>query len=167
MSHLVKFTRADQLHFDAAQGWLGLGDVVSASNELDEIAREFQDHPAVLLVRCDICSHAKQWESVVALAETLVKSAPKERQGWIHRSFALHELKRTQEAHDLLRPAADKFPRFWLVAYNLACYCAQLGQLPEARQWLTKAIELGDTAMVKAMARDDKYLEPIRPELKE
>ena len=165
VSQLPKFSRADQLHLDAAQGWLGLGDIASANNELDEITREFQDHPAVLLVRCDICSHAKQWESVVTLAETLVNAMPKERQAWIHRSFALHELKRTQEAYDMLRPAADKFSRFWLIPYNLACYCAQLGQLPEAREWLQKAIALGDATVVKSMARDDKDLQSLHSEI--
>jgi predicted Zn-dependent protease len=167
LSTVAKFSRADELRLDAAEGWLGLGDVVSANAELDEISREFQEHPAVLLLRCDICSKAKRWEAVAALAGTLVNIAPRERQAWIHRSFALHEMKRTQEAHDLLRPAADKFPKFWLVPYNLACYCAQLGQLPEARQWLEKAITLGDAKTVKAMARDDADLAPIRRELSE
>jgi hypothetical protein len=36
--------------------------------------------------------------------------APKIARGWRGRSFALHELKRTQAAHDLLLPAAERFP---------------------------------------------------------
>jgi len=40
------------------------------------------------------------------------------------KQLALHELKRTQEAFDLLLPAADKFPAPWTIPYNLACYCA-------------------------------------------
>jgi len=44
--------------------------------------------------------------------------APKERQAWIHRSFALHEMNRTQEAFDKLLPAAKRFPKFWLVPFH-------------------------------------------------
>lgn len=160
--HLDDFTRADLFHLEAAQGWLGLGDVASANNELDEITPELLEHPAVLLVRCEICSKARQWDAVVQLAERVLQRAPKERQGWIQRSFALHELKRTQEAFEALYPAAVNFPRYWLVPYNLACYCAQLGRLEEARQWLDDAVELGDAKAVKAMALDDPDLAPLR-----
>jgi len=41
---------------------------------------------------------AKKWEAVVQIAEALVNLAPEKSDGWVSRSFALHELKRTQEA---------------------------------------------------------------------
>ena len=37
----------------------------------------------------------------------MVKLDPRRFTGWIHRSFALHEMKRTQEAYDELKPALD------------------------------------------------------------
>jgi tetratricopeptide (TPR) repeat protein len=78
----------------------------------------------------------------------------------------LHELKRTQEALDALLPAAAKFPKHWLIRYNLACYCSQLGRLQEAMQWLEKAIGLADKSEVKAMALADPDLEPLRREIR-
>ena len=57
--------RADLLHLEAAQGWLGLGDLVSASGELEEITPELRAHPDVLLVRCEIYSKAEKWDYVV------------------------------------------------------------------------------------------------------
>ena len=47
---------------------------------------------------------------------------PDEPVGWIHRSYVLHEQKRTREAWDLLLPAAKKFPEDFTIPYNLACY---------------------------------------------
>lgn len=164
---MKKLEPPDTFRLDAARGWLGLGDVVSASNELDEITPASQAYPDVLLVRCDIYSKGKKWDSLLTVAETLVKVAPKERQGWIQRSFALHEMKRTQEAFDLLLPAAKLFPKAWPVPYNLACYCAQLGRLKEARQWLEKGSEIGDSKKVKLMALDDPDLEPLRANIAE
>ena len=61
----------------------------------------------------------------------------------------------------MLLPAVELFPKLWLVPYNLACYCAQLGRLQEARQWLKKAFKLGDAKEVKLMALDDPDLEPL------
>jgi len=149
----------DSFHIEAARGWLGLGDIVSASEELEQITPQLKVHPEVLLVRCEIYGSAKKWDAVLTIAQTLVKIAPKEIHGWIQRSFALHELKRTQEAFDLLLPATCLFPKEWLIRYNLACYCAQLGLLKEAWQWLEKAFDLGDSKKLKLMALDDPDLE--------
>ena len=101
------------------------------------------------------------------IAETLVKVAPRETHGWTHRSFVLHEMNRTQEAFDLLLPAAERFPKCWLIPYNLACYCAQLGRLKDAWQWLEKAFALGDSKKVKLMALDDKDLETFWADIAE
>jgi tetratricopeptide (TPR) repeat protein len=72
--------------------------------------------------------------------------------GWIHHAYALHELKHTQEAWNVLLPVVDKFPKEYIMRYNLACYACQLGNLKEARDWLKKAIDLADRKEVKLMA---------------
>ncbi len=152
--------RPDSLHLQAAQGWLGLGDLVSASNELEEITPQLRTHPDVLLLRCEIYARAKKWDYVLTVAETLVKTVPKEVQGWIQRSFALHELKRTQEAFDQLLPVVDRFPKEWLIPYNLACYCARLGLLDDCQKWLKRAILIDERTVQKA-AIDDPDLKPL------
>lgn len=119
----------DAHHLQAAEGWLELGDPVSANDELEKITTSLRSHPDVLAVRWQIYAHAKKWELCVDIAEVIIKLAPKESFGWIHRSFALHELKRTREAFDTLLPAAERFKRSWTIPYNLACYCVQLGRL--------------------------------------
>lgn len=41
----------DSIHLNAAQGWFELGDLVSASDELEEISAKSRAHPAVLKMR--------------------------------------------------------------------------------------------------------------------
>ena len=77
-----------------------------------------------------------------------------------HRSFALHEMKRTQEAYDELKPALDTFKNEHLVWYNMACYACVLGNKDEARELLGKAIELGGDA-VKTQALEDPDLQGV------
>lgn len=151
----------DSYHLDAACGWLGLGDFMSANDELEKISAPLRAHPVVLVTRCEIYAKAKNWDAVTIIADTLVKMMPEESSGWIQRSFAMHEFKRTQEAFDLLLPVADKFPKVPFIPYNLACYCAQLGRLEDARKWLMRSYETGGANAIKLMALDDPDLEPL------
>ena len=124
---------ADHRHFLAAQGWLELGDWQSADKELEELTPQQRAHPGVLNLRIELYSTAKRWDRAAEVANTLFRMFPDEPFGYIRLAFALHELKRTQEALNVLLPAAAKFPANWLIPYNLACYCCQLGDAVGAR----------------------------------
>ena len=150
----------DRQHLDAAQGWLELGNHIEADAELDRIHPERRGHPDVLEVRWQIYARAKQWKTCVDIGAAIVQLAPDRPFGWIHRSYALHELKRTQEALDSLLPVADRFPEVWTIPYNLACYCAQLGRLDECREWFKKAMTV-DEQTVRRAALDDPDLKPL------
>jgi hypothetical protein len=65
----------------------------------------------------------------------------------------------------VLLPVVDKFPKEYIIRYNLACYACQLGNLEEARHWLKKAIEMADPKEVKLMALNDPDLKPLWKEL--
>ena len=150
----------DSHHLLAAQGWVELGNHAEANEELEQIAPPLHAHPDVLEVRWHICSHVNKWDACVDIAGAIIKLDPVRPDAWIHRSFALHELKRTQEAFDLLLSAADKFPEPWTIPYNLACYCAQLGRLDECESWFDKAMAI-DEASVRQAANDDPDLQPL------
>ena len=150
----------DSIYLNAAEGWLGLGDHIAANEELEKITPQLRVHPDVLAVRWQIYAKEKKWEACVDIATAIVKLAPDKTDGWIHRSFALHELKRTQEAIKNLLPAADQFPDVWTIPYNLACYCSQLQRLEEAQEWLKKAMAI-DEQTVKRAAIDDPDLLPL------
>ena len=64
-------------------------------------------------------------------------------------------------AKALLLEAAKLFPEDGMIQYNLACYCAQLGQLDAAQEHLNKSYELGDAQQIKLMALDDEDLKPL------
>ena len=52
--------------------------------------------------------------------------------GPFHLAFSLQELKRTQEAYDVVKPVITKFHDHQMMHYHLACYACRLGQLKEA-----------------------------------
>ena len=80
---------------------------------------------------------------------------------WIDRSDALHKMKRTKKAFHSLLPAPARFPTDWRIPYKLACYCAQLGKLKDARKWLELAFAVGEIQAIKLTALDDPDLEPL------
>jgi len=154
--------QADRVHLNAAEGWFGLGDLVSASDELEKITPAFRAHPAVLLMRCKIYQAAKKWGYLIEISQTLIEQLPKLADAWIHRSYALHELNQTREAFDLLLPAAKKFPKLPVIPYNLACYACQLGKLEDAMKQIEQAIDLADKKSdIRLDALEDPDLEPL------
>jgi hypothetical protein len=154
----------DSHHLRAAEGWIGLGNWREASEELEAISPAQWAHPDVLEVRWHICAQAKKWDACLDVAEATIKLEPNDPGAWIHRSFALRRLKGLQEALDQLVSAADRFPKVWVIPYNLACYCAQLGRLDESRAWLKRAISINEP-IVKRVALDDPDLEPLWNEI--
>ena len=67
----------------------------------------------------------------------------------------------SKKAKVVLDEAAKLFPEDDTVQYNLACYCAQLGQLDAAKEYLDKSYELGDAQKIKLIALDDEDLKPL------
>jgi predicted Zn-dependent protease len=145
----------------AAQGWLELGDSRSANDELEKIDAKFRVHPDVLELRWHLYAKAGNWSACVDIGKALTQLAPGTAVSWIHHAYALHELKRTQDAFDVLSPVAQRFPTEPTIPYNLACYTCQLGRLDEARQWFHRALTLGDAKAIKLEALDDPDLAPI------
>jgi tetratricopeptide (TPR) repeat protein len=144
----------------AAQGWVELGNAAEAAMELERIAPELRGHPDVLEVRWEICARDQQWPACVELAQALERGDPQRPTGWIRHSFALHELKRTEEAYRRLAAVAGGFPGVWTIPYNLACYCSQLGKFDEAREWFKKAVAIDEPTVMKA-SLEDPDLKPM------
>jgi hypothetical protein len=134
--------------------------LLEADEELERTTPPNKAHPDDLEVRWQICAKAGKWDECVDIAGVIIKHDPNCPFGWIHRSFALQELKRTQEAFDNLLPVATGFPTLWLIPYNLACYCALLGRLDECQEWLKKAMAIDELA-VQRQAIDDPDLKPL------
>ena len=161
-----ELTPPDSHYLNAAAGWCELGNFAESRAELHRISAPNRDHPQVLAEEWRICAAEKQWLPALEVARRLIDVAPDIPIGWINQSFSLHELKLTREARNQLVTIAQKFPAVSTIPYNLACYSCQLGDLPEARQWLAKAIEISDAKDIKAKALSDPDLQPMWDEIK-
>ena len=153
-------------HLNAAEGWLGLGNAVEAERELEKLSTAVGEHPDVLRVKYHFHQHNKQWEPAAETAQLLCRVIPETPFGWIHLAYALHELKRTREAYQVLLPVVDRFSEEYVIRYNLACYSCQMGNHEEARVWLKKSIALAGRETIKEMALSDPDLQDMRAEIR-
>src|SRR5258707_1267208 len=101
-------------HLNAAEGWLGLGSIVDAEQELEQLSPAVSSHPEVLRVRYHVSEQAKQWASALATAQQICQVVPETPFGWVHHAYALHELRRTREAYNVLKPVVDRFPEDYI-----------------------------------------------------
>jgi len=152
-------------HLSAAEGWLELGDPVEAASELRQISPPWSAHPAVLELDWQINAHGHQWSVCLELAGRQIQISPELPAGWIHRSYALHELKRTAEARAQLLPAIILFPDEAILTYNLACYECCLGNLADARQWLKKTFAHKNGLPWRLAAQEDLDLQSLWSEI--
>lgn len=151
----------DRRYLEAAEGWLGLGNWQEANAELGCITPRMREHPVVLCMRWNIHAAAKQWELAATVARKLSQLVPDLPLGWLELAHALHALKRTKEARDVLLPVVDRFPEQYFMRYKLACYACQLGKLDETRHWLEAALELADSTELARTALQDPELKPF------
>ena len=163
MTKLAQLQHPDPMHLEAAAGWIQLGDYDSANEELEKIRAEWHAHPDVLNLRWLIYSHHEQWDACLDIASAIVKIASDRVWGWVHKAYALRRATGggIEKAKPVLLEAAKLFPDDDIIQYNLACYCAQLGQLDAAQEHLDKSYELGDAKQIKLMALDDDDLKPL------
>jgi Flp pilus assembly protein TadD len=155
----------DRHHLNAAVGWLELGAVAEATRELAGISAANLFHSEVLGFRWHLLAEQHDWAGALEAARLHVRTAPKSAEAWIHQSFTLHELKRTDEAFTELQRVADDFAEVGTIPYNLACYTCRLGRIEEARGWLKRACKLQGKKETIAMAADDPDLAAMKNEL--
>lgn len=164
---MKELDQADCFHLSAAQGWIGLGDLVSANDELEQITPELRAHPAVLFVRYEIYSKGKRWDGAAEIANTLTKLLPENPAGWIDLAYATR--RKTgggiPQAKEILTEAKARFPNEYLISFNLACYECQLGNLQAAKQRLKEAIDLAGKKDIRMRALNDPDLEPLWNEI--
>jgi tetratricopeptide (TPR) repeat protein len=158
----------DTHYLSAAIGWMELGNYVEAKAEIGRVAPHLATHPNVLEVWWAIHASEQDWPRALEIAEKLVKEDPKRATGWLHRAYALRRVPGggVEAAQRALLPAVERFPEDATILYNLACYACQLQQLDEARQWLRRALSVGEPAKIRSMAAADSDLEALWKEIK-
>lgn len=158
----------DTHHFNAAVGWLELGNRAEARAELEAISQENLRHPLVLELRWSLDAEDKKWDAALATAQDIIATLPNDAAGWLHCAYALRRAKSggLEQAFAFLRPVAEKFSDEPVIAFNLACYACQLNQLDDARRWLKRASEIGGETEIRLTALADEDLKPLWAELK-
>ena len=147
-------------HLQFASGYIGLGLLNEASEELEAIEGDDRLSAEVMAVRSDLYRAAKQWDLLVAVSRELARQRPEIPKGWIHWAYALRELNRIPEAKWVLLEAERIHgEKCGLVIYNLACYCCLLGDHAAAKEWLSRACKLD--AHWKKAALDDEDLKAM------
>ena len=79
-----------------------LGNAGEAFQELKQISPAARNRPEVLMCLWEIHARSRQWVQAIDAADQLIARSPDQPEGYIKRAYALHELKRTQEAWDNL-----------------------------------------------------------------
>ncbi len=147
-----------------ASGYLELGLVASAAEELGAIDPRDDDESDVLRVRADYYMQIRSWESLIKVSAALARRLPDEESGWISWAYALRELERVAEARDVLLEAEFRHGRTCgVLHYNLACYACLLGDSAEALRRLQRAQRISPEW--KEAALGDSDLEPLRAQI--
>ena len=136
MSKLAQIQPPDTFHLSSAAGRIELGNHLEANEELEKITASLRAHPDVLEMLWIIYSDFEKWDNCLDIVTAIVKQAPDRTFGWIHRAYSLRRTKNggIEKAKKVLEEDAGLFPKEWLIPYNQACYCAQLGQLVETKR---------------------------------
>ena len=162
MPTVPPLTPPDAFHLEAAIGWLLLENAREARAELEQLSPAYREHPDVLESWWKVFSEEKNWPAAFECGAKLSVVMPSRAMGWIAQSFALHELKRTREAYELLHSVVGRFREHFVIPYNLACYQCQLGNKDDALQWLQRAVDVADAKTIREMALNDGDLAPLR-----
>jgi tetratricopeptide (TPR) repeat protein len=139
----------------AADGYLFLGLADEALAEIEGAPETEQELPEVLLARNRVLLHLGRWNEVEALAAEGIKTHPEREEFTVQRAFALHKLKKGEEALGVIESAPEWIRRTGILHYNLACYEAQLGDKRTARQCINVAIQMNEAMRKNAKADPD------------
>jgi hypothetical protein len=164
----TNLTESDERHLKAAQGWLELGLIIDAFNELEMLPAEHRRHPDVFKLRYRIYATAGKWSQAFQIAEGLTRLLPDTAEPFIWRSECARKIPDAgpRRALELLLDVVNEFPDEPVVPFNLARYNALLGDRMVARSWLHIAFDIaarkGTSSHWRMQALDEPDLEPLR-----
>ena len=143
-----------------ARGYLELGMLDAAAQELDSIASEFAQDSAVLEVRVAVHQERQEWALMADAAAELVRREPTVPGWWILWAYGARRSSSLANADAILRQAEKMHPANATIQFNLGCYACQLGNLIVAEARVQKAIQMDET--IRKLAESDPDLQPLR-----
>ncbi len=145
--------------FDASEGYLELGLIKEAMDELEKLVGDDRTKPSVSVLRWRIFSAAKEWGSALDVAKQLVSLVPQEPVYWVWAAISARQAESLTAAVLLLRVARLCHSDSPLVQYRLACYEAQSGHFVAASECLRSALQLMPSLQQTALQEQD--LQPL------
>ena len=152
MGASIQYTR----HLNAAQGYLELDMPAEALEEIEALPPEIAVYAEISQLKLLILMRLREWEKALSLCKELQDRFPQLTVGYIHAAFCLHEMKRTQEAKQVLLDGPSSLLRDATYHYNLACYEAVLGNRDEALEYLRTSFAMNHG--FRAIAKRDPDL---------
>jgi tetratricopeptide (TPR) repeat protein len=157
-----KMTEAER-RIIAAQGYVELGLLDEAQEELAPLPQEVHDRVDVIEITLLCLMGRQRWAEALTLATKLCAQESAEPGGYIHAAFCLHELGRTTEAVDVLSRGPVTLSTKPVYYYNMGCYHARLGLHDKALAYLDRAFEMDGE--LRKHARKDRDLDCLRVQL--
>src|SRR5262245_4554531 len=150
----------DHQYWRAAVGYVELGMFQEANNQLENIDPFNRAAPEVLAsVRIAVYHGLKKWELMREVAKRLADFQPDDVQWTISLAYATRRSHSIETAKEILLEAESRFTKEGIIKYNLACYCCQLEDIENAKNYLKEAFEL-DLNWRRA-ALEDEDLKPL------
>ncbi len=148
-----------------ARAWLQRGNLLEATKELERLEPKAREHPKALELRCEMFAAEGKWEAVAEVAKVRCEHALCGPDAWVHYAAALHQLKRTREARNVLLRVVECHAGQFLIRYNLARYCCQLGDPEEAWYWFLRALPIASLKRLTTSALSDSDFKPLWPNI--
>lgn len=142
------------------RGYLELGMVTEAAEELDRVAPDDARDFEVRTLRALVLQEQKQWPALAETASSLVQDRPDDPAGWVLWAYAVRRSQSLPAAEKILLDAAKHHPEEATIQFNLGCYACQQGALDRAQTYVENAIRLDKH--FRAAAASDPDLEPLR-----
>jgi len=136
-----------------ARGYLELGMLRQAEDELDRLPASGHDLPAVMSLRSHVLVARRRWRRVVDHARRAVRLFPESPEYYIHAATAFDMLGRRDESRRVWASAPDAVRTNGVAHLHVARFEARLGNVDAAREHLASALDL-DPRLRSVVSRD-------------
>ncbi|MEM7698788.1 MAG: tetratricopeptide repeat protein [Verrucomicrobiota bacterium] len=155
----------DTSWLDSARGYIDLGMLDDAWEELEKLSPDLQELAPTIELRIVIRLDQENYPEAFALCEALTTAYPNLHSGFVQGGFCLHAAGETAKAVDFLQSGPASLKDEPVYYYNLACYEVALGRSQAALTWLKRSIKLNPRN--RAIAKADPDLAPLVEQLEE